>query len=299
VSSQNLSKIGVKKSLLGSGTRLEFEMTPGSAYDISNKGEKIIIRFKRAGDKPSVPPPTSSSSKKAKAADGAKPFVFVIDPGHGGQDEGAVGPGGAKEKDVTLAISKTLAAKLKKLPDTKVYLTRDSDTALTLEDRNAVAVSKKADLFISIHANAAEDHRMSGIETYYLNNATDRAAAKLASRENKASKNKLSAVEHILSTMLQNNDAAESELLARDVQSSLVDRIGKKYKVHNRNVRSALFYVLVGAKCPAILVETSFISNPREEKRLVERSYQSDLATSVADGVLKFIKTSDKRMVSL
>ena len=108
-----------------------------------------------------------------------------------------------------------------------------------------------------------EGVRVGGIETYYLNNATDRAAARLAKQENKASGKKLSDVEHILSTMLQNHDTAESAQLARDIQKSMMTRMSSRYpSVADRGVRSALFYVLVGAKCPAVLLETSFISIP-------------------------------------
>ena len=169
-----------------------------------------------------------------------------------------------------------------------------------MEQRNKYAVSKKADIFISIHANAATDRKQSGIETYYLNNATDRAAAKLAQRENSAISKSLPEEEHILSTMLQNYDAYESSILAKDVQNELIKRVSKRYSgVKNRKVRSALFYVLVGAKCPAILVETSFISNPREEARLNNPRYQDYLAIAIADGVKDYVSGSKKRNYSL
>jgi len=216
----------------------------------------------------------------------------VIDPGHGGDQKGAVGPGGTKEKDIALAISKKLANQIRKKTGAKVYLTRSGDKTLSLEARDRFAVRRGADLFISVHANAATNRSMSGIETYYLNNATDRAAQKLAARENRASRKKLSDVEHILSTMLQNIDTVESRKLAIKVQGSLMKRMRKRYPgVKNRKVRSALFYVLVGAKCPAILVETSFISNPREEKRLKNKNYQDHLSIAIADGVERYLRT--------
>jgi len=173
----------------------------------------------------------------------------------------------------------------------RVYLTRWRDKTLSLERRNRYAVSKKADLFISIHANAAKSRRMFGIETYYLNIASDRAAQKLAARENRAARRRLSSVEHILSSMLQNYDASESRSLAISVQKNLIKEISRKYsRIKNRRVRSALFYVLVGAKCPAILVETSFISNSREERRLRNALYQERIAKAIADGVRYYIK---------
>ncbi|MFH0799968.1 MAG: N-acetylmuramoyl-L-alanine amidase [Pseudomonadota bacterium] len=300
VGSVYLAKIEVKKSLLDGGTRLVFQMAPDAAYDVQSKGEKITLRFKPAGSPDLAPAIKGKPVKKVAAPLKGKVMAIVIDPGHGGSDTGAIGPSGLKEKDVALAISKRLAAKLKEAMGATVYMTRDSDATLTLEDRNAFAVAKKADLFISVHANASESRKMSGIETYFLNNASDAAAAKLAKRENRATKKKLSNVEHILSTMLQNYDAAESELLASDVQKSLTARMGRRYEgIRNRRVRSALFYVLVGAKCPAILVESSFISNPKEEKRLKDRVYQAELAGSISDGVQKYFKSGERRMVKL
>lgn len=290
----------MKKGILQGGVYINFDMMPGAFYDISSESNKFILRFMRKGAKAprTVVPAVKPEAKAGEAA--GRPFVVVVDPGHGGTDTGAIGKNGIKEKDVALAISKKLAARIKNDIGAKVYLTRDTDKTLTLEERDAVAVSKKADIFISIHANASTNRKQAGIETYYLNNASDEAAAKLAKRENRSAGKKLSDVQHILSTMLQNYDAAESEFLASDVQKALFDTIGKKYKgVKNRKVRSALFYVLVGAKCPAILVETSFISNPLEEKRLKNPAYQDDVAVAVAGGIKKYIRPAGKRTVQL
>jgi len=156
--------------------------------------------------------------------------------------------------------------------------------------------------FISVHANASEGRSMSGVETYYLNNATDEAANRLAKRENHSSQARVSKVDHIISTMLQNVDTEESREVATKVQGALTStlaRFGKQGKVHDRGVRSALFYVLVGAKCPAILVETSFISNPREEKLLRDRAYQSSIAGAITNGVGSYLHERDRKMVSL
>lgn len=215
----------------------------------------------------------------------------MIDPGHGGHDHGAIGKFGTSEKDVVLSISKMLAKELSRDID-KVTLTRSKDKYITLEERDKIAVKKKADLFVSIHANAANDRKMGGVETYYLNNATDKAAARLAERENKSLGKKMSDVQQILSTMQQNFDTVESRKLAQQIQNSLVKNLSKKYKgVKDRKVRSALFYVLVGSKCPAVLVEASFLSNPVEEKRLRSDAYQMEVASSIADGVRKYLNS--------
>lgn len=305
VNSGELSWIKIRKSLLGGGVKLIFELAPEASYAISTQGERITVSFSHAGSK-------EMSKKTSKRVGGlvrgqrtpgkvpGKALVFVLDPGHGGSDTGAIGPGGTQEKDVTLVLSRRLAERLQEEAGVRVVLTRDDDRALSLEERDAIAVAKKADLFVSVHANASTNPKMSGVETYYLNNASDAAAARLAQRENRSARKKLSDVQHILSTMLQNFDAAESQLLAVDVQGALMTRLSKRYAgVQNRRVRSALFYVLVGAKCPAILVEASFISNPKEERRLKNRVYQTDIASAVADGIRRYVRASDRRMVSL
>jgi len=272
-------------------------MAPGASYEVNQRGSQIELTFCREDQKGKA---KASGSKKSAAPAQAKPLRVVIDPGHGGDDTGAIGPDGTEEKDVTLAVSKGLARELAKRPGIKVFLTRERDRSLTLEQRNDFAVKKKADLFISIHANASTKRSMRGIETYYLNNATDEAAAKLAKRENQAAGKKLSVVEHIMSTMLQNYDAAESAELAQDIQKGLVQRMASRYpRVRDRGVRSALFYVLVGAKCPSVLVEISFISNPLEERRLALKHYREHLAIGVAEGVARYVQLRDKRMVSL
>lgn len=294
--SQYLSKVKVKRGIFSGGTKISFEMAPESMYTIATKGDSIVLKFAKASKEWNGKAQEAVAAKK-EGRSKQKPLTIIVDPGHGGADTGAIGPAGTNEKDVTLQLSKKLAAELKEKLGAKVFMTREKDVELTLEQRNAVAVKKKADMFVSVHVNASTNRKMSGIETYFLNNATDEAAAKLAKRENKSAGKKLSDVEHILSTMLQNYDAAQSQVLAKDVQTSLVSKVSKNYEgIKNRKVRSAMFYVLVGAKCPAILVEASFISNPQEEKRLGTQKYREEIATGIADGVKKYIQISDKRI---
>ncbi len=294
-------KIG--KLVLSSGIKASFVLAPGTRYDIKNQKGVISVSFFSSGDvpAPAAVPAKGSDAEKSKAGEDLSELRIVIDPGHGGDDEGAVGPKGTLEKDVTLALSKELEAMLRKEVGAKVWLTRTSDKTLTLEQRHEFAARKKADLFISVHANASRESSASGVETYYLNNATDEAARKLAVRENRSSGKKLTQVEHILSTMLQNYDAAQSRDLASDVQSRLAKRVGNLAGggVQNRGVRSAMFYVLVGARCPAILVEAAFISNPREEKLLRTDAFQRKIAQAVTEGVKLYLKQKDSRVVSL
>ncbi len=291
-----VSKVDIKKRFIQGGLALHFELKPGAAYKVSSEGKQIKIRFFKST---SANAKISQFAAKQKKSSG-KQLRIIIDPGHGGEDSGAVGKNGSKEKDVVLQISKRLAADLRRKLNAKVYLTRSWDKTLTLEERNTFAKNKAADLFLSVHANASPKREVSGIQTYYLNNATDQASIRLAKRENRNSHQKLPKEKHVLSTMLQNYATEESHLLAKQVQNSLIKSLSKKYKdVHDLNVRSALFYVLVGAKCPGVLIETSFISNPREEQRLQNSRYQAALSSAITDGVAQYLRQQSKQRETL
>ena len=241
----------------------------------------------------------NNSEKKTKITTGAlaKQLALgvsriVIDPGHGGKDFGA--PGyfrGVHEKDIVLKIAKRLAVKIRENLQCEVILTRNSDKYLTLEERTAIANTKDADLFISIHTNAVRDKRAYGIETYFLNLATDDEAILVAARENATSTKNISDLQTILNDLMQNAKINESSRLAAHVQKSLYKGLKKKYgKIKNKGVKQAPFYVLLGAQMPAILVEASFISNARECKRLSDSKYQDRLCDAITTGIRKYIK---------
>jgi len=217
---------------------------------------------------------------------------IVIDPGHGGRDFGA--PGyykGVHEKDIVLQIGLKLAAKLRKELGCEVLMTRTTDKYLTLEERTAFANTKNADLFISIHTNAHDDKRAYGIETYFLNLATDEDAIRVAAFENMTSTKNISDLQTILTDLMQNAKINESSRLAGNVQDGLYKNLNKHYKkIRSKGVKQAPFYVLLGAEMPAVLIETSFISNPRECKRLKSSRYQQRLSDGIAHGVRGYIK---------
>jgi len=291
-----LDSYEVKGLILSSGIKVSFKLRPETAYSVKRSDRGVRVTLSSRGVASASPQP----SEKGRDDSELSGFTIVIDPGHGGDEDGAIGPDGTKEKDVTLAMSKRLASELRSKLGARVYLTRTRDATMTLDERTEIAVRKKADLFISIHANASRDRSISGIETYFLNNASDEAAARLAAQENGNAGRKLTEVEHIISTMLQNYDAAESMDLAREVHGRLAKSVKRSHsQVKDRGVRSALFYVLVGAKCPAILVETAFISNPKEEKLLKDKKYQRNVADAIAEGVKGYLKVRDKALVSL
>lgn len=217
---------------------------------------------------------------------------IVIDPGHGGKDYGA--PGylkGVHEKDIVLKIAKRLARKVESDLGCDVVLTRTTDRYLTLEERTAIANTQNADLFISIHTNAVRDKRAYGIETFFLNLATDDDAIMVAARENATSAKNISDLESILNDLMQNAKISESSRLAAMVQREMCHHLKKNYShIRNKGVKQAPFYVLLGAQMPALLVETSFISNPRECKRLTSANYQEKLCDGIVRGIRKYIK---------
>ncbi|MDH3998312.1 MAG: N-acetylmuramoyl-L-alanine amidase [Desulfuromonadales bacterium] len=211
---------------------------------------------------------------------------IVVDAGHGGRDPGAVGPNKVLEKDVTLKMAKALAKELRKRLKCEVVLTRSGDVYLPLEERTAIANKVDADLFISLHANANNSRKAYGIETYYLNFSKNDKAAAVAARENNTSLKQVSDLELILFDLMANSKINESSRLASEIQSNLVKKIGGKYsKVRDLGVKQGPFYVLLGATMPSVLVETAFISNPREEKRLVSKDFQNTAAKAIAEAV--------------
>lgn len=221
---------------------------------------------------------------------GLKVRRVVLDAGHGGRDTGAVGPKGTYEKDVALAITLALAKRLEAL-GLEVLLTRDDDSFVALEDRTRFANREKGDLFISIHCNAATSKALRGIETYTLNTSSNRYSVRLAARENASSERGVGDLQYILADLATKANTGESTRLAQRVQQSLVRGVAAGHPgVRDLGTKEALFFVLLGAKMPAILVETSFISNPEEEQLLGDQDYQRGVAGDVAEAVKGFLE---------
>ena len=215
---------------------------------------------------------------------------IIVDAGHGGHDTGAIGPRGVREKDVTLAMAVRLAQRLRAL-GFEVTLTRTDDRYLKLEERTAIANMAKGDLFVSLHTNANPRRERSGVETYFLNATDDRYARRLAARENGVleAEDAPSDVQRILTDLDARASAGASRSLAALVQKELTARARQAdAPVRDRGVKSALFYVLLGARMPAVLVETAFISNRAEERRLASPAYQQLVADGVARAVSDF-----------
>ncbi len=213
----------------------------------------------------------------------------VIDPGHGGHDNGTIGEDGVKEKDVALAIARKLRTVLTD-QGLEVVLTRDTDRFVRLEERTRIANAARGDLFISVHCNSLPQRHIRGIETYTLNLASNHYAIRLAARENATSEKGMSDLQFLLADLATRANTEESVRLATQVQSGLISSLkGKDKKIRDLGTKEALFYVLLGTKMPAILVETGFLSNTDEEKRLASPGYQEDVARSIASGVQDFL----------
>ncbi len=238
-------------------------------------------------------PVMPSDASRIKMQSGMRPLVVAIDPGHGGQDPGAVGPTGKREKDITLAVARELARQVNATPGLKAYLTRDSDVFIPLPMRAQKARSAKADIFISIHADAAENRAAKGSSVYVLSTkgASSQRARWLADKENAADlvggvrlQQTEGTLANVLLDLAQSGYMKASEDAAGHVLGGL-KRIGKN---HKPNIERANFAVLRTSDMPAMLVETAFISNPDEERRLMDPAYQRQIAGAVLDGVHTF-----------
>jgi N-acetylmuramoyl-L-alanine amidase len=239
-----------------------------------------------------------ASGDSVAAQLGLKVRRIVVDAGHGGKDTGAIGPHGVREKDMALSIARKVAARLKALGFT-VILTRRDDTFVPLDDRTRIANEAKADLFVSIHCNAARRRKLEGVETWTLNVAADRYATRLAAFENADADRTVSDLRLILADLATRSNASDARELAQSVQSSLVRTLRSRVgKVHDHGVKQALFYVLLGTHMPSILVETGFISNPAEEARLKSAKFQDGTAEAIARGVKDFVD-SRRRVASI
>ncbi len=231
--------------------------------------------------------------------DPLRKVLVVIDPGHGGEDFGAEGPGGLLEKDVALAVALELERLLLTETGIGVRLTRRKDVFVPLVERIQFANDYQADLFISIHSNASPRAHLSGVETYYLDNTKDEASRLLAERENATVKTQVEQhdLQFILSDLIQNTKLEESVLLANILQRDLVNYMRARLDgIKDLGVKKAPFYVLVGAHMPCALTEVFFIDNEVDGDRLGKKEFRNEVAEGLRRGVMEFLKR--QRMIS-
>ncbi|NJC87331.1 MAG: AMIN domain-containing protein [Desulfuromonas sp.] len=260
------------------------QATPPVITEIPAKADEVAKVLEQL-----PPPPPPPAIPSASPISGLR--RIVVDAGHGGKDPGAIGPNGTMEKDITLTLARKVGKRLQEALGCDVVLTRDRDIFLPLEERTAIANKVGADLFISVHANAAPNRQAYGIETYYLNFSKNDKAAAVAARENGTSLKEVTDLEQILFDLMANSKINESSRLAAEIQKSMVGRLNDQFdEVRDLGVRQGPFYVLLGATMPSVLVEAAFISHPREEQRLTSRKYQEETAEAITEAVRNYAR---------
>jgi len=269
--------------------RIVLDIYPKEAAELST-----TPRLKPAEpDTPQPPEPSSSGYSLARQL-GLGIQTVVIDPGHGGLDPGCLGMGGEKEKDLVLDISLKLQ-KLLVAAGLNVIMTRESDIFMPLEKRTVLANQKKADLFLSVHANASFNRQRTGIETFYLNFSPDPSVNEVAARENATSTKTLGEMTDILKKIAQNSKIMESRDLAEKVQRNLVQYLSKFYhEVKDLGAKGGPFWVLIGGDMPSVLVEVSHLSNSAEEARMKDETYRQRIAAGIVEGLLTYRQSLGK-----
>lgn len=234
---------------------------------------------------------TSTGNTSLVRALGLKIGRVVIDAGHGGHDQGTAGPKGLLEKDVVLDVALRVGKLIEDRMGAEVIYTRSDDTFVPLEGRTQLANDKKADLFLSIHANSSSIPRIAGVETYYLSlpDLHDKDAADVAARENASSQKSVFELQDLVKKITLNDKVEESREFAGRVQASLYSFSARNVpNSRNRGVKKAPFVVLIGAHMPSILAEIGFLTNPREEALLRKPEYRQKLAEALFRGVQRY-----------
>ncbi|MBK5969548.1 MULTISPECIES: N-acetylmuramoyl-L-alanine amidase [Thiorhodovibrio] len=268
------------------GYRLVVDLTPKS--ELEARQDALAAASRDLSDHPSV----KQRSVKLKARD----VVIAIDAGHGGKDPGAIGAHGTREKDVTLSIARNLARLVDKEPGMRAAMIRDSDRFVILGERIRIARKHRADLFVSIHADAFRDRSVRGSSVFTLSErgATSEAAKWLAKKENEVDLlagidlgKSNQEVAGVLMNMTQNMTMEHSLLAAKPV----LEQLGHLGKMHQSRIQSAGFAVLKAPDIPSMLVETAFISNPEEEKRLRTPGFQQKVAEAILSGIKHYFNS--------
>ncbi|MBZ5725626.1 MAG: N-acetylmuramoyl-L-alanine amidase [Acidobacteriia bacterium] len=232
---------------------------------------------------------TSNGESSLVRTLGLKIARVVIDPGHGGHDQGTEGHRGLLEKDLVLDVALRVGKLIEDRMGAEVIYTRSDDTFVPLEGRTALANEKKADLFLSIHANSSAYPRIAGIETYYLNITGAKEALDVAARENAVSQKSVFELADLIQKIARHDKAEESREFAGNIQTALYAFSARNVPgSRNRGVRTAPFVVLIGANMPSVLAEVGFLSNPREETLLSKPDYRQKLAEALYRGISKY-----------
>jgi len=257
---------------------------PETAKKVEKKDHPKKEKEPEKKKKPEPPPVESASVIR----------TIVIDPGHGGHDPGAIGASGLTEKEVVLDVSRRLQTLIRQRLKKKVILTRDTDVFISLGQRARLANRRGADLFISVHVNAADDTDLRGVETYLFGRPTDAAAGALAARENAEDDKAMRDFDQIILDDMQRDFRLNAALaLAHLTQAAFTERIVPKYHTTSLGVKHAPFYVLAKTEMPAILAEIAFVSHKAEEARLARPSYRQEIAEALFAGVADYVASPE------
>ncbi|MBZ5583552.1 MAG: N-acetylmuramoyl-L-alanine amidase [Acidobacteriia bacterium] len=269
--------------------------TPPPAPPAAQFESKPELRAK-AEAAPAAPPEIPKAARRTSGGEnslirtlGLKVSRVVIDPGHGGHDQGTEGPHGLLEKDLVLDIATRVGKLVQDRMGAEVIYTRSDDTFVPLEGRTALANDVKADLFLSIHANSSPAPRVAGVETFYLNITGSKDALDVAARENAISQKSVFELADLIQKIARRDKAEESKEFAGRIQTALYAFSAKNIPgSRNRGVKSAPFVVLIGANMPSVLAEVGFLSNTREEALLRKPDYRQKLAEALYRGVARY-----------
>ncbi|MCH8159111.1 MAG: N-acetylmuramoyl-L-alanine amidase [Proteobacteria bacterium] len=260
-----------------------FTVSPNSQF-----GDRLVIDLQRVGSLATV----KRASEKYRPG---RDIVVAVDPGHGGYEPGAIGRGGTREKDVALSIAKELARRINAEPGMRAILVRDRDVYIDHRDRTQFARDNRADLFVSIHADAVDDPRANGASVYALSmqGASDEAAHQLAQRENASVGGvSLDDKDEVLASVLLDLSQNAALSASLDVGGKVAIELSRVTRMHRRSIQQAGFLVLKSPDMPSILVEAAFISNPAEEKKLRDRAHQGRLANAILAGIRNYFFTN-------
>lgn len=266
-----------------------FLLQPNQQY-----GHRLVVDLSASTE--SRGPGTGTAPAPARKAAKLRPVIVAIDAGHGGEDPGAIGPKGTREKDVTLAIARKLATLVDGESGMKAVLIRDGDYYVALRKRIQLAREAGADLFVSIHADAFKDHRVQGSSVYTLSQrgASSTAAQWLAERENSADiigGIDVAEVDDVLRNVLAEMSLSATLEHSNIAAQKVLDHLGRVGSVHKAQVQRARFMVLKAPDIPSMLVETAFISNPDEEQRLRDKTHQQRIADAILTGVRAYFRS--------
>jgi len=258
------------------------EIPPPAVINRSPERAELGHAAKLSGDQPG----------SLTRALGLKIRRVVLDPGHGGHDEGTCGPHGLLEKDLVLDVALRLGKLIESRMGSEVIFTRSTDIFIPLERRTAIANEKKADLFLSIHANSSPYPRIAGVESYYLNFTTAKDALAVASRENASSEQSVFELRDLIQKITLQDKAQESREFAGSIQAALFP-FAARYDtgIKNRGIKKAPFVVLIGAAMPSVLAEIGFLSNAREETMLAKPEQRQKLAEALYRGVSRYAQS--------